>query len=144
MEIGIRRFLQYNHTGLGGYREPNKERGESLTGTPTPRQLLCSLPLPLPFCRTHNTPILNCGDQKRDVGIEKMIPNVSSPKGYVIVRKLMAIRVHEATTEIIFVESVSGHFSHSCCISPCRQTDVGNNFFVVGHAFLNESGRREN
>lgn len=112
-----------------------KGRGKNLTSTPTSRQLLCSLPLPLPFGRAHNAPILNGGDQKPDVGIEKMIPNVPSPKGYEIIWKLMAMRVHEATAEIVFVESGSGHFSHRCCVSPCCQTDVGEDGFVVGHGF---------
>lgn len=70
-----------------------------------------------------------------------MIPNVPSPKGNVIVWKLMAIRVHEATAEVIFVESGSGHFSHSFCISPCCQTDVGEDGSVVGHLLLSEGSR---
>ena len=59
-----------------------------------------------------------------------MIPNVPSPEGYEIGGKLMAIRVHEATAEIIFVESSSGYFGHRCCVSPCCQTDVGDGFVV--------------
>lgn len=41
-----------------------------------------------------------------------MIPNVPSPEGYEIIWKLIAIRVHKATAEIILVESSSGHFGH--------------------------------
>lgn len=113
-----------------------KRRGKNLTSSPTSRQLLCSLPLSLPFGRAYNAPILDGRDQKPDVGIEKVIPNVPSPKGYVVIWKLMAVRVHEATAEIVCVESGSGHFSHCCCITPCCQTDVREGEVVVGHVFL--------